>query len=142
MGLDHCMSSSYQTEPARIIMSAKSQAQKLIEEHDVAIFSKTYCPYCTKAKNIVSGLGLPEGSVGILELDEMGEEGAAIQDYLASETGQRTVPSVWIKKDFIGGSSDLAKLSKSDLEKKVWKGPGGQRDRVRKERKKGPHKGK
>merc|ERR1711939_857614 len=46
---------------------------------------------CTKAKNIVGGLGLPEGSVGILELDEMGEEGAAIQDYLASETGQRTV---------------------------------------------------
>lgn len=33
----------------------------------------------------------------------MGEEGAAIQDYLASETGQRTVPSIWIKKNFIGG---------------------------------------
>jgi len=99
--------------------SASEQVKKLIEEHDVAIFSKSYCSYCRKAKPIINGLELPESAVGILELNEMGKEGAGIQDYLAQETGQLTVPSVWIKKEFIGGSSDLAKIPTADLEKKV-----------------------
>ncbi|KAL7007493.1 hypothetical protein EMMF5_002957 [Cystobasidiomycetes sp. EMM_F5] len=99
--------------------AAKQQVEKLINDHGVAIFSKSYCPYCTKAKNMIKGLGLPDGEVGILELDEMGAEGSAIQDYLESTTGQRTVPSVWIQKEFIGGSSDLAKIPQKQLEQKV-----------------------
>ncbi|KAK9900228.1 glutaredoxin [Cystobasidium minutum MCA 4210] len=94
---------------------AQETAQKLIQEHDVAIFSKSYCPYCRKAKIIIKGLELDESRVGILELDEMGQEGADIQDYLEKETGQRTVPSVWIKQKFIGGSSDLAAISEDKL---------------------------
>jgi glutaredoxin 3 len=58
---------------------------------------------CTKAKRFVNGLDLGDSAVGIIELDEMGEEGAAIQDYLQKKTGQRTVPNVWIKQQFIGG---------------------------------------
>lgn len=38
-----------------------------------------------------------------------------LQDYLEKETGQRTVPSVWIKQKFIGGSSDLAAISEDEL---------------------------
>lgn len=34
---------------------------------------------CRKAKIIIKGLELDPSRVGILELDEMGEEGAAIQ---------------------------------------------------------------
>lgn len=34
---------------------------------------------CRKAKVIIKGLDLDPSRVGILELDEMGEEGAAIQ---------------------------------------------------------------
>jgi hypothetical protein len=86
-------------------------------------------------------LDLDPSRVGIVELDEMGEEGAAIQvrdcfhlsfisytpltmliscsmvsqDYLEKETGQRTVPSVWLKHKFIGGSSDLAAKSEEDI---------------------------
>lgn len=41
------------------------------------------------------------------------------QDYLEKETGQRTVPSVWIKQKFIGGSSDLAAISEDELRKMV-----------------------
>ena len=67
--------------------------------------AKTYIS-CRKAKNVINELGLDPSAVGILELDEMGQEGAAIQAYLESETGQGTVPSIWIQKDFIGGERD------------------------------------
>ena len=38
--------------------SNKSLAKRVdsyIEENDVMIFSKTYCPYCTMAKQVFSG---------------------------------------------------------------------------------------
>lgn len=62
---------------------------------------------------MIKGLGLPDGEVGILELDEMGAEGSAIQDYLESTTGQRTVPSVWIQKEFIGGEECPARVGRT-----------------------------
>ena len=58
---------------------------------------------CKKVKAVIDGLDLDPSAVGILELDEMGQEGKEIQSYLEGETGQSTVPSVWIKKEFIGG---------------------------------------
>lgn len=33
-----------------------------------------------------------------------------LRDKLAEETGQRTVPMIYIGDEFIGGSSDLVKL--------------------------------
>ena len=41
---------------------------------------------CKKAKSTIQSLGLDDGAVGILELDEI-RDGAEIQDYLESETG-------------------------------------------------------
>ncbi|GJN90927.1 hypothetical protein Rhopal_003941-T1 [Rhodotorula paludigena] len=42
----------------------------------------------------------------VYELDEL-DEGADWQNALAEKTGQRTVPSIWIGGQFIGGCSDL-----------------------------------
>jgi glutaredoxin len=60
-------------------MAAKQAAEKLISEHLVAVFSKSYCPYCTQAKSVIAKLGLDQSSVGVLELDQMGSEGSDIQ---------------------------------------------------------------
>lgn len=60
-------------------MAAKQAAEKLISEHLVAIFSKSYCPYCSQAKSVIEKLGLDKSKVGILELDTMGSEGSDIQ---------------------------------------------------------------
>ncbi|CAE6450007.1 unnamed protein product [Rhizoctonia solani] len=80
----------------------------------IAIFSKSYCPYCKKAKNqiktFVDSLAVDQKDqveVIILELDER-EDGAAIQNYLEQKTNQRTVPNIFIAEKHIGGSSDLA----------------------------------
>lgn len=42
------------------------------------------------------------------------EDGAALQDALAELTGQSTVPNIFIKKQHIGGNSDL-QARKSEL---------------------------
>lgn len=60
-------------------MAAKQAAEKLISEHLIAVFSKSYCPYCSQAKSVIDKLGLEKGKVGILELDTMGSEGSDIQ---------------------------------------------------------------
>lgn len=52
--------------------------QKLISEHLVAVFSKSYCPYCKRAKQVIAGLNLESNKIGLLELDEM-KEGPDVQ---------------------------------------------------------------
>lgn len=44
---------------------------------------------------------------------------AAIQAYLKELNGQGTVPHVYINKEFIGGSSDLLKLSHEQVKRKI-----------------------
>lgn len=102
---------------SRIIMAAKQAAEKLISSHKVAVFSKTYCPYCSKTKSTLQGLNVP--NVGILELDTE-SNGSDIQAYLKDKTGQNSVPNVFINGKHIGGNSDLQELhSKGELQKLI-----------------------
>lgn len=93
----------------------KSLVDKAIADNKVVVFSKTYCPYCKRAK---SYLAEDTKDIEILELDER-EDGAAIQAYLKELNGQGTVPHVYINKEFIGGSSDLLKLSHEQVKQKI-----------------------
>jgi len=83
--------------------AAKTKAESIISDNPVAVFSKSYCPYCTATKTLLSELGAKYYAI---ELDQV-DDGAAIQDVLAELTGQRTVPNVFIKGEHIGGNSDL-----------------------------------
>jgi len=75
-----------------------------IEGNDVVVFSKSYCPYCTSTKRAMAGLGLSSSPL-FIELDEV-SDGTSIQDALASLTGQRTVPNVFVKGQHLGGNDD------------------------------------
>ena len=102
-------------------MAAKQIAEKLISEKLVAVFSKSYCPYCQRAKGVIQSLSLDQNRVGILELDQM-VEGAAVQDYLAEKTGQRTVPNIFISGKHIGGCDDIMRAQQSgELQQLVGK---------------------
>lgn len=59
-----------------------------IKSHAVTVFSKSSCPYCVKAKSVLSKYQLSD--VYIVELDGR-SDGASIQDYLLKLTGGRTV---------------------------------------------------
>ncbi|TGJ84266.1 hypothetical protein E0Z10_g4483 [Xylaria hypoxylon] len=83
--------------------AAKAKAQSIIEENAVAVFSKSYCPYCKASKNLLDDLG---AKYFLIELDQV-DDGAAIQSVLADISGQRTVPNIYIGQKHIGGNSDL-----------------------------------
>ena len=59
-----------------------------IKSHKVCVFSKTYCPYAAKAKQVLGKYNLND--ICIVELDKR-DDGDAIQDYLGKITGARTV---------------------------------------------------
>ncbi|KAK9775627.1 putative Glutaredoxin [Seiridium cardinale] len=83
--------------------SAKQKAQKIIDDNAVAVFSKSYCPYCKASKQLLSSL---DAKFYTIELDQV-EDGSAIQDALEEISGQRSVPNIYIAKQHIGGNSDL-----------------------------------
>ncbi|KAK5016070.1 putative glutaredoxin Grx1 [Cryomyces antarcticus] len=83
--------------------AAKTKAQSIIDENPVAVFSKSYCPYCKATKSLLSEMG---AKFYAIELDQV-DDGAAIQDALEEMTKQRSVPNIFIAKQHIGGNSDL-----------------------------------
>jgi len=89
--------------------SRKQEIDLKIKNDKIFVASKSYCPYCNKAKSVLKSLG---ESADIIELDEL-SDGSAIQDYLLEVTGQRTVPNIFIKGKHIGGSSDLDALQRN-----------------------------
>jgi glutaredoxin 3 len=51
------------------MVSAKSKAQKIIDENAVVVFSKSYCPYCRASKSL---LNEKHAKYFLMELDEVG----------------------------------------------------------------------
>mmetsp|Transcript_14233 Transcript_14233/g.29718 ORF Transcript_14233/g.29718 Transcript_14233/m.29718 type:complete len:115 (-) Transcript_14233:2751-3095(-) len=76
-----------------------------IGSHQVVVFSKTYCPYCTRTKDLFGQAEFSDVDVVTYELDKR-KDGPAIQATLTTMSGQRTVPSVWIGGKFLGGNSE------------------------------------
>ena len=73
------------------------------------VFSKSYCPYCDKAKKVLNKIKV---SFKVMELDKEAD-GAAIQAALAEITGQRTVPNVFVNEKYIWGGSETEALHSS-----------------------------
>ncbi|GAO48347.1 hypothetical protein G7K_2520-t1 [Saitoella complicata NRRL Y-17804] len=80
--------------------AAKTLVEKLVKENAVVVFSKSYCPFCTKAKNLLVN---KYAVFRAIELD-LRDDGAAIQDYLKEKTNQSTVPNVFIGGKQVGGT--------------------------------------
>jgi len=97
--------------------AAATKAQQIIDDNAVAVFSKSYCPYCKATKSLLSELGAKYYAI---ELDEV-DDGSAIQAALAKKTNQTSVPNIFIGQEHIGGNSDLQALGKDDLKKRLQK---------------------
>ncbi|XWS60750.1 hypothetical protein CRYUN_Cryun07bG0062600 [Craigia yunnanensis] len=94
------------------IQMALNKVKQIVSSTPVVVFSKTYCGYCNRVKQLFTQLG---ASYKIIELDE-GSDGDEMQAALAEWTGQRTVPNVLIGGIHIGGcDSVLAKHQTGQL---------------------------
>ncbi|XP_004501914.1 glutaredoxin [Cicer arietinum] len=96
------MLSSSQKSQEEIEM-ALNKAKNLAASSPVFVFSKTYCGYCKRVKDLFKQLG---ASYKVIELDTE-SDGGEIQAALAEWTGQRTVPNVFIGGKHIGGCDSV-----------------------------------
>jgi len=86
----------------------------LTSNNDIVIFSKSWCPYCVTAKKLLKPLAdKHNASLQEFIIDQQTKDvQAAIQMYLIDVTKQRTVPQICIKKQWLGGCSDVQALHK------------------------------
>ncbi|TDH73122.1 uncharacterized protein CCR75_007600 [Bremia lactucae] len=95
------------------MVSAKESVEAKISSTPVVVYSKSYCPYCTKTKVLLEKLG---AKFEIVELDQI-SDGNEQQDALEQITGQRTVPNTFLGGKSIGGNSNIQELHEAgDLE--------------------------
>jgi len=97
-----CLMAMCETESPDALAITK----QLIDENPVVVFSKSYCPYCRRAKDLLTKYG---SQCKALEIDQEAN-GPAIQAALLQFTGQRTVPNIFINKKHIGGADALSAL--------------------------------
>ncbi|WVN86263.1 glutaredoxin [Cryptococcus depauperatus CBS 7841] len=93
----------------------KKLVDKTIADNRVVIFSKSYCSFSKKVKEYLAN---DTKDIVVLQLDER-DDGSAIQAYLKQLNGQATVPYIYINKEFIGGSSELTRLSHQQIKEKI-----------------------
>lgn len=73
----------------------------------IKIYTTDYCPYCKKAKALLSQIGLLFEEIDITQNED------DAMDNLTAKTGISTVPQIFINDKFIGGCDDLFALQKS-----------------------------
>lgn len=71
----------------------------------VIIYTKSYCPYCVKAKSL-----LDLKSAKYQEINA--EEGEHFEEMLKKSNGRKTVPQIFIGDFHVGGCDDLYALDK------------------------------
>ena len=108
--------SSSKSDSSSADLSVADHIQQLIQKYPVMVFSKSYCPYSRKAKDVLSKYKL-NGNYHVLELDQISKTDE-YQNELGKLTGARTVPRVFISGKCIGGGDDTSALDKNgDLQR-------------------------
>lgn len=92
----------YRSENVVVSTPAKS----IRTDIKVIIYSKDGCQYCILAKKLLHDKGIP---YEVVELTSNRD----VFIKLANQTGQNTVPYVFINGEFIGGYSDLLNLNET-----------------------------
>ncbi len=68
---------------------------------DITVYSTDYCPYCTRAKDLLSRLGQDYTEIDVTNDDALRAE------MMEKSGGRRTVPQIFINGEHIGGFDDL-----------------------------------
>ncbi|MDZ7924254.1 MAG: glutaredoxin 3 [Marinagarivorans sp.] len=69
----------------------------------VLIYTKQYCPYCVMAKRLLDGKNVAYKEVNV-------DSDSAMLQKMMADSGQRTVPQIWIGDTHVGGYDQLAAL--------------------------------
>ena len=81
----------------------------IVEKHPVVMFSKSKCPYCVQALEMLQMEGVLKSDILVINIDVPGDE-EKIKSNLDRISGRRTVPNVFIGGKNIGGMVLLGRL--------------------------------
>lgn len=87
---------------------AAKEYQQILQMSPVVVFSKTYCPYSKKIKQILDKYDITP-TPAIVELD-LHKNGGDLQKYVGKKTGRFTVPNLIVKGVSRGGCDDISAL--------------------------------
>ncbi len=73
----------------------------------IVIYTKSYCPYCHAAKDLLRRKGAPFEEISV-DGDRAGQEAMA-----KKAGGRSTVPQIWIGETHVGGCDDLHALDRA-----------------------------
>lgn len=72
---------------------------------EVTIYTTQFCPYCVRAKQLLTGKKQAYKEIDVSDDD-------AREKMIAKADGRRTVPQIFIGERHIGGYDDLAALDR------------------------------
>ncbi|UZJ52460.1 hypothetical protein CBS101457_001780 [Exobasidium rhododendri] len=90
------------------------------KQSPLTIFSKSYCPFSRRAKDLLTKMG---AQFEVYEVD-LREDAHSLQDGLRELSGHSTFPTIFIKDEMIGGYDDLARLQSVGVLGGILKGAG------------------
>ncbi|HEY0136512.1 MAG TPA: glutaredoxin domain-containing protein [Nannocystis sp.] len=73
---------------------------------DVVIYVTEYCGFCRMAEGLLQRKSIPFEAVDVTNSSDA-------RSWLIEQTGQRTVPQIFIKGQSIGGYSELSALDRA-----------------------------
>ena len=73
----------------------------------VEIYTKAFCPYCWRAKQLLDSKGVQYREISV----DFG--GEVRQQMIARANGRTTVPQIFIREHHVGGCDDLFALDSS-----------------------------
>lgn len=74
---------------------------------DITIYTKSWCPYCSRAKALLSSKGASFEEIDIEEHPD------ARPTMITRAGGRTTVPQIFIGERHVGGSDDLETLNRT-----------------------------
>lgn len=69
----------------------------------ITVYTKQFCPYCVMAKRLLVSKGANFTEIKV-------DSDQAMLKKMMADSGQRTVPQIWIGQTHVGGYDDLAEL--------------------------------
>ncbi|ROQ21437.1 glutaredoxin 3 [Marinimicrobium koreense] len=72
----------------------------------VVMYTTAICPFCVNAKHLLEGKGVAFEEIRV-------DRDPSLRKKMMADSGQRTVPQIWIGDAHVGGFTDLWALDKS-----------------------------
>lgn len=106
------MEQSFSSSSGYLDPKIVSFVESKIHSEKILVVSKTFCPACTRAKQLLRGLAFSTGvNPTVFEIDKYAlQYTKGIMKYISAQTGIRTVPQIYINGRFVGGNDVIQRL--------------------------------